>query len=73
MYAIKEGKSKSVGNIYAVKDGTAKTIKNVYSVIKGKAVLIWTAIKDAIAGVFSQGFWQNDEGWNNEDLWKNEP
>lgn len=73
MYAIKEGKSKSVENIYAVKDGTAKTIKNVYSVIKGKAVLIWTAIKDAIAGVFSQGFWQNDEGWNNEDLWKNEP
>lgn len=73
MYAIKEGKSKSVENIYAVKDGTAKTIKNVYSVIKGKAVLIWTAIKDAIVGVFSQGFWQNDEGWNNEDLWKNEP
>lgn len=73
MYAIKEGKSKSVENIYAVKDGVAKTIKNVYSVVKGKAVLIWTAIKDAIAGVFSQGFWQNDEGWNNEDLWKNEP
>lgn len=73
MYAIKEGKSKSVENIYAVKDGVVKTIKNVYSVVKGKAVLIWTAIKDAIAGVFSQGFWQNDEGWNNEDLWKNEP
>jgi hypothetical protein len=73
MYAIKEGKSKSVENIYAVKDGAVKTIKNVYSVVKGKAVLIWTAIKDAIAGVFSQGFWQNDEGWNNEDLWKNEP
>ena len=73
MYAIKEGKSKSVENIYAVKDGAVKAIKNVYSVVKGKAVLIWTAIKDAIAGVFSQGFWQNDEGWNNEDLWKNEP
>lgn len=73
MYTIKDGKGKEVTNIYAVKDKAVKAITNVYSIVKGKAVLIWTAIKDAIAGVFSQGFWQNDEGWSNEDPWKNEP
>jgi hypothetical protein len=73
MYTIKDGKSKEITNIYAVKDAAVKTITNVYSIIKGKAVLIWTAIKDAISGVFSQGYWQNTEEWNNQDMWKNEP
>lgn len=73
MYTIKDGKSKEITNIYAVKDSAVKTITNVYSIIKGKAVLIWTAIKDVISGVFSRGYWQNNESWNNEDPWKNEP
>lgn len=73
MYAIKNGKVKSITGIYAVKDKTVRSIQNVYSVIKGKAVLVWTAIKDFIASVFAQGYWQNQEGWNNDDAWKNEP
>lgn len=73
MYAIKNGKVKSITGIYVVKDKTVRSIQNVYSVIKGKAVLVWTAIKDFIASVFAQGYWQNQEGWNNDDAWKNEP
>lgn len=73
MYTIKDGKPTSVTNIYAVKDKTVRSIQNVYSVIKGKAVLVWTAIKDFVASVFAQGYWQNQEGWNNQDMWKNKP
>lgn len=73
MYTIKDGKPTPVTNIYAVKDKTVRSIQNVYSVIKGKAVLVWTAIKDFIASVFAQGYWQNQEGWNNQDMWKNKP
>lgn len=73
MYTIKDGKSKEITNIYAVKNEAIKTVTNIYSIVKGKAVLIWTAIKDFIVSVFSQGYWQNNEGWNNEDPWKNNP
>lgn len=73
MYVIKNGNPKSITGIYAVKDKTVRSIQNVYSIIKGKVVLVWTAIKDFIASVFAQGYWQNQEGWNNNDLWKNEP
>lgn len=74
MYTIKGGESKEITNIYTVvKDKVIKSITNVYSIIGGNAVLIWTAVKDFIASVFSQGYWQNNEGWNNQDMWKNEP
>ena len=73
MQVIKNNQLKEVSSIYAVKDKAVKTITNVYSIVKGKAVLVWTAIKDFVAGVFSQGYWQNQEGWNNQDMWKNEP
>jgi hypothetical protein len=73
MYTIKNGKVRYVDNIHVVKDNILKDVENVYSVVKGKLVLIWTSIRDLIAGVFTQGFWQNEESWNNEDAWKNEP
>lgn len=73
MQVIKNSQLKEVSNLYAVKDKAVKTITNVYSIVKGKAVLVWTAIKDVVAGVFSQGYWQNREGWNNQDMWKNRP
>lgn len=64
---------KDIASIRVVIDQSIKEIKSIYSVIEGKAVLIWTAVKDFVAGVFSQGYWQNSEGWNNDDLWKNKP
>ena len=73
MYSIKDKTSKAITNIYAVKDSIAKTITNVYAVIAGKAVLVWTATKEAVSGVFGSGIWNSAELWNNDDFWKNEP
>lgn len=73
MQTIKDGKVRSITNVYAVKDATVRAITNVYAIVKGKAVQIWTAVKDAIGGVFGSGLWNSTELWNNDDLWKNEP
>lgn len=73
MYSIKDKTSKAITNIYAVKDSVARSITNVYAVIAGKAVLVWTAVREAVSGVFGSGLWNSTELWNNDDLWKNEP
>jgi hypothetical protein len=73
MYTIQEGKTKPIESVYAIKDKTRKVISNIYSIIKGEVVLVWTAVKDLISGVFSTGSWNNKEGWNNKDAWKNLP
>lgn len=73
MYTIQEGKRKPIESVYAIKDKTRKVISNIYSIIKGEVVLVWTAVKDLISGVFSTGSWNNKEGWNNKDAWKNLP
>ena len=73
MYSIKDKTSKAITNIYAVKDSVAKSITNVYAVIAGKAVLVWTAVREAVSGVFGSGLWNSIELWNNDDFWKNEP
>jgi hypothetical protein len=72
MQTIKDGQIKSITNVYAVKDASVKAITNVYAIVKGKVVQVWTAIKDAIAGVFGSGIWNDKELWNNNDLWKNQ-
>lgn len=71
MYILKNGNPVEISNIYAVKNKTVRIIKNAYSIVKGNAVLIWTALKNALSGVFSKGYWVNSESWNNEDSWKN--
>lgn len=71
MYVLENGNPIEISNIRAVKDKTVRIIKNIYSIVKGNAVLVWTALKDALTGVFSRGYWVNGEGWNNEDMWKN--
>lgn len=71
MYILKNDNPTEISNIYAVKNETVRIIKNVYSIVKGNAVLVWTALKDALSSVFSRGYWINEEGWNNEDSWKN--
>ena len=73
MYSIKDKTKLSITNVYAIKDAVAKAITNVYAVVAGKAILVWSAIKDAISGVFGSGLWNNEELWDNDDLWKNEP
>lgn len=73
MYSIKNKTKHAITNVHAIKDAVAKTITNVYAVVAGKAILVWTAIKEAVSGVFGSGLWNNEELWNNDDLWKNEP
>lgn len=72
MQTIKDGQLKPISGVYAIKDASVKAITNVYAIVKGKAVQIWTAVKDAIGGVFGSGIWNNVELWNNDDIWKNE-
>lgn len=73
MYSIKDKTKHTITNVYAIKNSIAKTITNVYAIVAGKAVLVWTAIKEAVSGVFGSGLWNNTELWNDEDIWKNEP
>lgn len=73
MYTIKESGLKPITNVYVIKDAVVKSVTNIYSIVAGRAVLVWTAIKDAISGIIGSGIWNNDEMWNNEDIWKNEP
>lgn len=73
MHIIKNGKSESVSNVYAIKDKVVQSISEIYAVVAGAAIQVWTIAKDYIAGVFSQGFWNNEEGWNNNDSWLNKP
>lgn len=71
MDVINGGKKISASEVYTVRGQVKKAITDIYTIIAGKAIKVWTAVTDAIAGVFAQGFWKNDEGWNNEDSWKN--
>ena len=73
MYTIKDSNAKTITNVYAIKDAVVRSVTNIYSIISGKAVLVWTAIKDAVSGVFGSGLWNSQELWNNDDIWKNEP
>lgn len=73
MYTIKDKNAHLITNAYAIKNQAIQTITNIYAKIGNSIVLVWTAIKDYISGVFGGGFWNNEESWNNEELWKNEP
>jgi hypothetical protein len=73
MYLIKDGRARSTSSVYAKENTTIRTITNIYSKIGNKVILVWTAIKDYVSGVFGAGYWQNNELWNNKDMWQNKP
>ena len=73
MYSIKDGITRSTTNVYAIKDTIIKSVTSIYALTAGKIVMVWTAVKDAVAGVFGSGIWNNAELWSNDDIWNNKP
>ena len=73
MYSIKDKVTRSITNAYAIKDTVVKSVTSIYALTAGKIVLVWTAVKDAVAGVFGSGLWNNAELWTNDDIWNNKP
>lgn len=73
MYTIIDSSAKATTNVYVIKDAIVRSVTNIYSIIAGKVELVWTAVKEAVSGVFGSGLWNSQELWNNDDIWKNEP
>lgn len=71
MYYVKDGSTKQLSNVYVIKDSVVKTINNIYALTSNGVVLVWTAIKDTVGGVFGSGIWNNTDMWSNDDMWSN--